>query len=97
MFVYWFNFFIVMDIKNFLLTKKRQLSINSTDGDDRKRSHEASGFDDSIFKAANNGEVFDEAIKSDDYVAILCNCMEILEEKVNELLQITSSAKENCN
>ena len=49
------------------------------------------------FKAANNGEVFDEAIKSDDYVAILCNCMKILEEKVNELLQITSSAKENCN
>ena len=95
--MYWFNFFILMDIKNFLLTMKRQLSSNSTDGDDRKRPREASGFDDSIFKAANNGEVPDEAIKSDYYVAILCNCMKNLEEKMNELLQITSSAKENCN
>ena len=95
--MYWFNFFILMDIKNFLLTMKRQLSSNSTDGDDRKKPCEASGFDDSIFKAANNGEVPDEAIKSDDYVAILCNCMKNLEEKMNELLQITSSAKENCN
>ena len=95
--MYWFNFFILMDIKNFLLTMKRQLSSNSTDGDDRKRPREASGFDDSIFKAANNEEVPDEAIKSDDYVAILCNCMKNLEEKMNESLQITSSAKENCN
>ena len=30
--MYWFNFFIVMDIKNFLLRKKRELSSNSTDG-----------------------------------------------------------------
>ena len=36
----------------------------------RKRPHKASGFDDSIAKADNNGEVFKEALKSDDCVAI---------------------------
>ena len=77
--------FITMDIKNFLLRKKRVLSSNSTDGDDGKRSREASSFDDSIFKAANNGEVCEEALKSDDCVAILNNCMKNLEEKMNEL------------
>ena len=59
-----------MDIKNFLLRRERQLSSNSTDGDDRKRPRETSSFDDSISKAANNGEVFEEALKSDDCVAI---------------------------
>ena len=34
--MYWFNFFIVMDITNFLLRKKRELSSNSTDGNVRK-------------------------------------------------------------
>ena len=34
--MYWFNIFIVMDIKNFLLRKKRELSSNSTDGNVRK-------------------------------------------------------------
>ena len=48
-----------------------------------------------IAKAANNGEVFKEALKSDDCVAILCNCMKDLEEKINELFQIISSAKDN--
>ena len=41
--------------------------------------------DDSISKAANNGEVFEEALKSDDWVAISCNCMKNLEEKMSEL------------
>ena len=84
-----------MDIKNFLFRKKRELSGNSTDGGDRKRPLEASSFDDSISKAANNGEVFEEALKSDDCVVILCNYMKNLEEKMNELFQITSSAKDN--
>ena len=84
-----------MDIKNFLLRKKRELSSNSTDGDDRKRPRETSSFDDAISKAANNGEVFKEGLKSDDCVAILCNCMKNLEEKMNELFQITSSAKDS--
>ena len=89
--MYWFNFFIVMDRKNFLLRNKRELSSNSKDGDDRKRPREASSFDDSISKAANNGEVFEEALKSDYCVAVLCNCMNNLEEKMNELFQITSA------
>ena len=84
-----------MDIKNFLLRKKGELSSNSTDDDDRKRPREGSSFDDSISKAANNGEVFEEALKSDDYVAILCNCMKNLEQKMNELFQITSNVKDS--
>ena len=77
-----------MDIKNFLLRKKRELSRKSRDGDDRKRPSEKSSFDDSISKAANNGEVLEEALKS-------CNCMINLEEKINELFQINSSAKDS--
>ena len=84
-----------MDIKNFLLRKKKELSSNSMDGDDRKRPHEISGCDDSISKAANNGEVFEEVLKLGDCVAILSNCMKNLEEKMNELFQITSSAKDS--
>ena len=84
-----------MDINNFLLRKKRELSSNSTDGDDGKRPRETSSFNDSISKAANNGEVFKEALKSDDCIAILCNCMKHLEEKINELFRISSSAKDN--
>ena len=39
--------------------------------------------------------MLEEALKSDDCVAILCNCMKNLEEKMNELFQITSSAKDS--
>ena len=39
--------------------------------------------------------MFEEALKSDDCVAILCNCMKNLEEKMNGLFQITSSAKDS--
>ena len=84
-----------MDIKNFLLRKKRELSSNSTGGDDRKRPRKTSSFDDSIPKGANNGEILEEALKSDGCVAILCNCMKNLQEKMTELFQITSSAKDS--
>ena len=60
-----------MDIKNLLLRENQGLSSNSTDGSDRKRQREASSFDDYISKATNNGEVFKEALKLDDFVAIL--------------------------
>ena len=53
------------------------------DGDDRKRPREASSFDDLISKAANNGKMFEKALKLNDCVAILCNCMKNLEEKMN--------------
>ena len=53
-----------MDIMNLLLRKKRELSRNSTDDYERKRPREASSFDDSISKAAINGEVYEEALKS---------------------------------
>ena len=42
-----------MYINNFLLRKKRELSSNSTDGDNRKRPREVSSFDDFISKAVN--------------------------------------------
>ena len=46
-----------MDINNFLVRKKCGRSINSMDGDEKKRPRKASSFNDSIAKAANNGEV----------------------------------------
>ena len=39
--------------------------------------------------------MFEEALKSDDCVGILCNCMKNLEEKMNGLFQINSSAKDS--
>ena len=65
------------------------------DGDNRKRPCEASSFDDSISKAANNEEMLKEALKSDDCVAILRKRMKNLEEKMYELFQITSSTKDS--
>ena len=39
--------------------------------------------------------MFEEALKSHDRIAILWNCMKNFEEKINELFQITFSAKES--
>ena len=49
-----------------------------------KGKNHKSDFDDSIVKAASNGEVLKEALNSHDCVAILCNSMKNLEE--NELV-----------
>ena len=65
------QFFITIDVMNLLLRKKRKLSSNSTDHHEKKRPREAFSFDDSIAKAANNGEVFEEALKSDYCFATL--------------------------
>ena len=62
-----------MDIENLLIKKKRDLISYSADDDKRKTPPEASSFDDSVAKAANNGEVFEEDLQLDDCVAILCN------------------------
>ena len=43
-----------MDTKYFLLRRKRELSKNSPDTDERKGPHKTTSFDDSIAKAANN-------------------------------------------
>ena len=82
-------------MQNFLITREQELSSNSMDGDNRKRPREASSFDDSISKAANNEEMLKEALKSDDCVAILRKRMKNLEEKMYELFQITSSTKDS--
>ena len=73
MLVYWFNF-IAIDVTNFLIRNKREWSTNSTDIEERKRPHVASSLDDLIVEA-NNGEMFKKALKSDDCVAIICNCI----------------------
>ena len=39
-------------------------------------------------------KLFKEVLKSEHYFAILCNCMKKLEEKINELFQITPSVKD---
>ena len=54
------------------------------DGDDRKRPREASSFDDSISKAANNGKMFEKALKLND----CCNFMQLFEKfgRENELI-----------
>ena len=80
-----------MDIKNFLVKKKKERSINSMDGDEKKRPRKAPSFDDSVAKAANNGEMPRSILKLDDCIGILCNCLKNLEEKINELFQFTSS------
>ena len=67
-----------MDIENLLIKKKRDLISYSADGDERKTPPEASSFDDSVAKAANNGEVFEEDLQLDDCVAILCNSIKSL-------------------
>ena len=73
MLVYWFNF-IAIDVTNFLIRNKREWSTNSTDIEEWKRPHVASSLDDLIVEA-NNGEMFKKALKSDDCVAIICNCI----------------------
>lgn len=60
-----------MDIRNFLIRKRRELSSNTADGDQRRRQRMASSFHDLIAKATNNGKVLEEALKSGDCVAIL--------------------------
>ena len=39
-------------------------------------------------------KLFKEVLKSEHYFAILCNCIKNLEEKINELFQITPSVKD---
>ena len=73
MLVYWFNF-IAIDVTNSLIRNKREWSTNSTDIEEWKRPHVASSLDDLIVEA-NNGEMFKKALKSDDCVAIICNCI----------------------
>ena len=41
--------------------------------------------------------MFEEALKSDDCVAISCNCMKNLKKEINELFQITSRGKDSQN
>ena len=67
-----------MDIENLLIKKKRDLISYSADDDERKTPPEAFSFDDSVAKAANNGEVFEEDLQLDDCVAILCNSIKSL-------------------
>ena len=73
-----------MDLKKYFERKKRELSSQSTsDSEEAKRLRESS-FDDSVGSAANC-DVFVEGFKSEDCVAILCNCMKNVEEELKRL------------
>ena len=81
-----------MDIKNFSVRKKCGRSINSMDGDEKKRPRKASSFNDSIAKAANNGEV-QRSIK---IRWLYWDFMKLYEKfGRDELFQITSSTTDS--
>ena len=81
-----------MDITKFFDRKKRELSSQSADGDDLKRSHEESN--NSTSTPTFPGDVFAESLKSGDCVKILVNCMQNIEKQVKELFLLAQENKE---
>ena len=60
---------------------------------DSKRPRESS-LDESIANATNT-DVFTESLKSEDCVAVLCNCMKKLEEEMKKVLQMYEKTKDS--
>ena len=69
-----------MDITKFFDRKKRELSIQSADGNDSKRPRKENI--DSTSTPTFPADVFEESLKSGDCVKILVNCMQNIEEEV---------------
>ena len=63
-----------MGITKLFGRRKRELSSQSVDGDDSKRPRK--GSNNSTSTPTSAGDVFEESLKSGDYVKILVNCME---------------------
>ena len=63
-----------MGITKLFGRRKRELSSQSVDGDDSKRPRK--GSNNSANTPTSAGDVFEESLKSGDYVKILVNCME---------------------
>ena len=82
-----------MDIKSFFERKKRELSNKSDNGDNTRKAREQSSLEESI-DADCTGDIFTEGLKSEDYVAILYNCMKNIESKMKELITNSQDMKE---
>ena len=82
-----------MDITKFFDRKKRELSIQSADGDDSKRPRKENN--DSTSTPTSPADVFEESLKSGDCVKILVSCMQNIEEEVKELFLLSSNVKWN--
>ena len=85
---------LVMDIKSFFERKKRELSNQSEEEDIPKRARDSS-LDRSIAEAEKEcgTDVFAEGLKSEDCVVILCNCVQNLEKRMNEMCAMTEVTK----
>ena len=79
----------MMEITKIFGKKKPDLSNKSNHRDDSKRPRESS-LNDCI---AANTDVFTEALKSEDCVAILYTCMKKLEEEMKKVPQMCEKQK----
>ena len=83
--------FIIMDITKLFDQKKRELSSQSADDDDSKRPRKAST---NSTSTPTSDDVFEESLKSGDYVKILVKCMQNIEKQVKELFLLAQENKE---
>ena len=82
------------NIKSFFDKKKKELSNNTSDGQDTKKQLEASSLE-LPFEKASDGDVFKDSLKSEDCILILTRCMENVEKKMEELCIATKNIKES--
>ena len=69
-------------IKSYFERNKRDLSVKSTNEEERKKTRESS-LDLSLSKETNDDtDILTEGIESSRCVSILCDCLKILELKV---------------
>ena len=80
-----------MDITKFFNPRKRELSIQSADGDNSKRPRKENN--NSTSTTTSPADVFEESLKSGDCVKILVNCMQNIEKEVKELFLLSSNVK----
>ena len=77
-----------MDISKFF-AKKRDLSDQSSNGDEPKRLREESSASNS--SPDSPSDVFQESLKSPDFMKILLNCFKNLDKQVKELYVLAQS------
>ena len=81
-----------MDFTKFFERKKRELSSQSADGNDSKRPRVESN--NSTSTPASPSDVFEESLKSGDYVKISVNCMQNIQKQIKELFLLAQGNKE---
>ena len=79
-----------MDLKKYFAGsgKKRELSNNSTIGDDPKKQRE-----DSLNNSQNVDDIFSEGLSSPDCVAILVNYIKNVEKQIVEIFSKTEETR----